>query len=157
MAAIGLAAGTASCLAGCAGIHLSDWQSSPSKVSADTPASESMTPGAVTASTAPSGSLGFAASDRGDWDMIRSTVITSLASPPTAHIEWSNPTTGDSGTISDLATLPKPRDCRSFSTTIAGVDGVRLYHAEICRGIMNTWEFSMVAAADGSLSAKAPL
>lgn len=139
-------------LSACSGIHLNDLTGSapaaPAPVEAAAAAPE---PGAITGAVAPAGSLGYAGSDRTDWDMVLSTVNASLSSPPTARIEWSNKTTGDSGTITDLTPIAakKPRDCRAFSTTIASVDGVRLYHAEICKSFMNTWEFAKLVAADG--------
>jgi len=139
-------------LGGCAGIHLlgTGSDSTPGAVSAVDSVETPAPAGSVTGSVGTSGSLGLAGSDPGDWDSIRSTVSTSLSSPPTAHIQWTNATTGNSGTISDLtsAGTPKGRDCRSFASTITAVDGVRLYHAEICKSVMNTWEFSKITAAD---------
>lgn len=138
-------------LTACSGIHLNDLTgSAPVAPAPVETASVPAEPGAITGAVAPAGSLGYAGSDRTDWDMVLSTVNSSLSSPPTAKIEWSNKTTGDSGTITDLTPLlaKKPKDCRSFSTTIASVDGVRLYHAEICKSFMNTWEFSKLVAAD---------
>jgi surface antigen len=136
-------------LAACSGIHLNDLTASaPQPVAA----SETMdsAPGAITGSVAPSGSLGYAGSEHTDWDLVLATVNTSLSAPPTARIEWSNKSTGDSGTITELTPIAakKPRDCRAFSTTIASVDGVRLYHAEVCKSFMNTWEFAKLIAAD---------
>lgn len=138
-------------LAACSGIHLNDLAGSAPPSPAPVETSSVTEPGAITGAVAPAGSLGYAGSDRTDWDMVLSTINSSLSSPPTARIEWSNKTTGDSGTITDLAPIAakKPRDCRSFSTTIASVDGVRLYHAEICKSFMNTWEFAKLIAADG--------
>lgn len=138
-------------LAACSGIHLNDITGSAPPAPAPVETSSVAEPGAITGAVAPSASLGYAGSDRTDWDMVLSTINSSLSSPPTARIEWSNKTTGDSGTITDLTPLAakKPRDCRSFSTTIASVDGVRLYHAEICKSFMNTWEFAKLVAADG--------
>jgi len=140
-------------LSGCSGIHLMDLGNpAPPAVSANgtqrvAPADET-----VTGSVAKTASLSYGATDHSDWDLIRDTVISSLAMPATAHIAWVNKSTGDTGTITDLAvsSAAKGRECRSFASTIAAVDGVHLYHAEICKGLMNAWEFSRIAAADAS-------
>jgi hypothetical protein len=139
--------------AGCSGIHLMDLGNpAPTAVSANEPLASDPASGSgsVTGSIAQSASLAYGATDHSDWDLIRRTVVASLSMPPTAHVEWSNHTTGDSGTISDLtvASAAKGRECRAFASTIAAVDGVHLYRAEICKGIMNTWEFAKIAAAD---------
>ncbi len=153
VAAMALVTALGGSLCGCAGIHLlgdtSASTSSPAASAAvdsvDMPAA-----GAITGAVSSNKPLDYDSSDHSDWDLIRSTVASSLASPSTAHIEWTNPATGNSGTVSDLAPsgTAKGRDCRSFASTIAAVDGVRLYHAEICKSVMNTWEFSKIAAAD---------
>jgi hypothetical protein len=139
-------------LGGCASIHLLGNSPAPAAeaIVSDGTTTAPETPDPVTGSVETVGSLGYAGSDRSDWDLIRSTVSASLSSPSTAHVEWANRATGNSGTISELASsgTPKGRDCHSFASTIATVDGVRLYHAEICKSVMNTWEFSKIAAAD---------
>lgn len=138
-------------LSACSGIHLNDMMGSAPPAPQPV-AVAPVEPGAITGSIAPSGSLAYAGSDHTDWDLVLATVDASLASPPGARIEWTNKTTGDSGTITDLAAIParKPRDCRAFSTTIASLDGVHLYHAEICKSFMNTWEFAKLVAADAT-------
>ncbi len=118
-------------LGGCAGIHLGATD--------------------VTGSTATSGVLAYGSGDPSDWDLIRSTVASSLSAPADARIEWRNPATGNSGTISGLAVAENANGltCRGFSSTIAGIDGVRLYKAEICKSVMKTWEFARIEPADG--------
>jgi hypothetical protein len=139
-------------LAGCASIHLMDMVNpapQTASASAANPVAADTDAGSITGSVAPAKALGYGAGDQSDWELIRKTVAASLSSPVTARIEWANQSTGDTGTISELTVAGAAgRDCRSFASTIAAVNGVRLYHAEICRGVMNTWEFSKIAAAD---------
>ncbi len=128
-----LAACLVPALAGCAGIHLSAGadHASGDLVVGDAmgDADKSAATDVVTGAVGSAGTLAYAGSAPADWDLIRSTVTASLASPATAHIEWSNRTTGDTGTISDLTASAHdgPRDCRKFASTIAGIEhmGIR--------------------------------
>jgi len=153
MAAMVALAGVAGGLSACAGIHLSDLTDTPTDTTTQTVTTANDHAGAagsITGSVAPSATAPLAAAgDHGDWEVIRTTVAAALAQPATARLEWTNHASGNSGTITELApSAVKGHDCRSFASTIAAVDGVRLYHAEICRSVMNTWEFSKIAAAD---------
>ena len=135
-------------LPGCSGIHLMDLESPAPQTSAGTTATD--VPGNVTGTVGTSVTLAYGASEPTDWEAIRKTVSSSLASPQTARIEWTNPVSGNSGTISGIRADngQDGRPCRTFEATVAGVDGVHLFHAELCLSPVRTWEFSRIAAAD---------
>ncbi|MDR3372301.1 MAG: RT0821/Lpp0805 family surface protein [Ancalomicrobiaceae bacterium] len=123
-------------LAGCGNIHLFS--------------------GDVTGATVQTGILSYAGSDHSDWDIIRAAVAKAPETPLEARIAWQNTSTGDTGTISDIAkaTREPGSNCRAFSSTIVSVDGVRLYSAEICRSVMDTWEFAKIEPADSQKTAQ---
>ena len=123
-------------LAGCGNIHLFS--------------------GDVTGATVQTGVLSYAGSDRSDWDIIRAAVAKAPETPQEARIAWQNTSTGDTGTISDIAKVVREpgSNCRDFAATIVSVDGVRLYSAEICRSVMDTWEFAKIEPADSQKIAR---
>jgi hypothetical protein len=88
---------------------------------------------------------------RSDWDTVRRTVAKAAAKAPTERIVWTNDETGNSGTISDLI-VSKSRTgsaCKGFSTTLASIDGVRLYHGQVCDEGRGDWTYTSVEPADG--------
>jgi surface antigen len=82
-----------------------------------------------------------AADPESDGEVIRRAVET--ASPiATARIEWTNPASGNSGTISELVE-GKARNgapCRAFATTLTTIEGVALYRGRACQGYTGPWD-----------------
>ena len=119
-------------LCGCGGMHLN--------------------PPEITGSTTVSrvDRLTFGDTDRGDWEAIRATVTAVPAQSADRPIPWQNPASGNSGTITQLTIVEHGRgqSCRSFASTVSALDGVKLYRAELCRSVMDTWEFAKVESAE---------
>ncbi|MEJ1157878.1 RT0821/Lpp0805 family surface protein [Prosthecomicrobium sp. N25] len=84
-----------------------------------------------------------------DWATVGKTLARAAPVRET-RVEWSNRETGNSGTISDvIAAAPRAgTPCRSFATTFASLDGVRLYHGEACRSGPDAWEVVTVRPAE---------
>lgn len=85
-----------------------------------------------------------------DWEEVRKTVASSLYAPADAKLEWVNERTGTNGTITGLVSLRAKNgaSCRQFTTTMAKIDGVRIYRAEACQGYAGQWEIINTAAAE---------
>ncbi|MDR3493710.1 MAG: RT0821/Lpp0805 family surface protein [Ancalomicrobiaceae bacterium] len=96
------------------------------------------------------GALSYAGSEHSDWEVIRATVAKAPEAPAETRISWQNTGTGDTGTITDVSKVTREpgSNCRAFSSTIVSVDGVRLYSAEICKSVVETWEFAKIEPAD---------
>jgi surface antigen len=91
--------------------------------------------------------------DPSDWEAIRTVSAERLATAGAgSEIDWSNPDTGNSGTIAPLAAM-RPQDglsCRPFVLTVSDVRGVRRYQASACRGV-DGWQLHDVTADDKAL------
>lgn len=85
-----------------------------------------------------------------DWEEVRKTVASSLFAPADARLEWVNERTGTRGTITGLVSTRAKNgaSCRQFTTTMARIDGVRLYRAEACQGYAGQWEIINTGLAD---------
>ena len=86
-----------------------------------------------------------------DGEVIRRAVVSATPSAA-ARIEWTNPASGNSGTISELveAKARNGAPCRAFATTLTTIEGVALYRGRTCQGYAGPWdlvEFGPVAAA----------
>ncbi len=83
-------------------------------------------------------------SPESDADVVRRTIERAAQAPASAPvpIAWSNPTSGNSGTISELAPAKAANGapCRDFATTLATIDGVRLYRGRACQGYTGPWD-----------------
>ncbi|WP_333821995.1 RT0821/Lpp0805 family surface protein [Pinisolibacter sp.] len=77
----------------------------------------------------------------GDGEVIRRAVETAAPSVA-AKIEWTNPASGNSGTISDLveAKARNGAPCREFATTLTTIEGVALYRGRACQGYAGPWD-----------------
>ena len=105
----------------------------------------------VTNSIAAPDALAFGGTERTDWDAIRTTVTKAPVADREARIPWHNPATGNSGTITNLTALDRRgQSCRGFASTVSAGDGVRLFRAELCKSVMDTWEFAKVESAEAS-------
>ncbi len=76
-----------------------------------------------------------------------------LGADPGLALDWSNPRTGSTGTIMPLAATQTRADgdCRSFTTTLSDLRGVRRYRAEACARPGGRFEIAQVTADDGEL------
>lgn len=85
-----------------------------------------------------------------DGEVIRRTVETARLSPGPAQLAWTNPVSGNSGTISDIveAKAKNGAPCRDFATTLTTVDGVALYRGRACQGYAGPWDLVEFARAD---------
>lgn len=89
-----------------------------------------------------------------DGDVIRRTVEQvargTAVADPTGRLTWSNPTSGNSGTISDLvaAKASNGAPCRDFATTLATIEGVSMYRGRACQGYAGPWDLVDFAPAE---------
>lgn len=79
--------------------------------------------------------------DASDWETIRRTIARAGGSAA-GRIEWSNPDTGSTGTITDLREPAKRGDilCRGFSTTVTDVQGIRRFRGDACQRTDGRWQ-----------------
>lgn len=84
-----------------------------------------------------------------DGEVIRRAVEAAVRGPGPARLEWSNPSSGHSGTLSDLTvvTAKNGAPCRDFTTTLATVEGVELYRGRACQGYAGPWDLVDFAPA----------
>ena len=88
--------------------------------------------------------------DPSDWEAVRRT----LASVPANQLDesdfaWSNPQTGSAGRITALAKSSK--NCRTFTTTINDLRGIRGYRGEACRLDKGDWRLRGIVPDDSIL------
>ena len=90
-----------------------------------------------------------AADPAGDGEVIRRTVESASRSGTPAKLEWSNPATGNSGTISDIveAKARNGAPCRDFATTLTTIEGVSLHRGRVCQGYLGPWDLVEFAPA----------
>lgn len=85
-----------------------------------------------------------------DGEMIRRRVEEAAGGIGGGPLEWRNPASGHSGTITTLVPS-KARNgasCRDFETTMATIEGVRLYRGRACQGYAGPWDLVRLEAAD---------
>ncbi len=77
-----------------------------------------------------------------DGDVIRRTVERAARADAAGHIAWSNPSSGNSGTLTDLvvAKASNGAPCRDFATTLATIEGVAMYRGRACQGYAGPWD-----------------
>lgn len=88
--------------------------------------------------------------DPSDWEMVRRTLATAVASTADGSHNWTNPATGSAGTVTALA-ASENQDCRSFAATVHDLRGVRGYRGEACSAANGGVKLSGVVADDGVL------
>lgn len=129
-------------LAGCSTITipLTGWSSTPS----------GPPPGEITGSI-PKPTVAAPAPDS-DGDVIRRTLEAAVPAPAPVKVAWKNPASGNSGTITGLTETKAQNGapCRDFETTLATIDGVRLYRGRACRGYAGPWDLVDFGPADGN-------
>jgi hypothetical protein len=70
--------------------------------------------------------------DPSDWEMVRYT-LAGASKGPAPSLDWLNPDTGSTGTITTTATAIEGKYlCRSFATTVNDLRGIRRYRGEAC-------------------------
>lgn len=123
----------------------------------DSTTTGSITPAATPAPAAPVKPLPTVVDsvDPSDWEAIRDLAARRLDGAPNGvALDWSNPDTGNSGTIAALAGA-KSRDsglaCRPIALTVSDVRGVRRYHGNACRVTADFWQLSDMTADDKTL------
>jgi surface antigen len=132
-------------LAGCGSITIPLTGSSPPVPQT----TASLATGAPALPALPS-SLAYDTLGDADWEIVRKTVASSLFATADSRLEWRNDRTGTSGTLTDM-TATRARNgaaCRTFTTTMAKIDGVRLYRGEACQGYAGEWEIVSTAPVD---------
>lgn len=128
-------------LGGCSTMRpLSGWMSSSHE-----PAIDEITTGSI-----PKPTIATPTPDS-DGEVIRRTVETAARAEGSAKLEWANPASGNSGTITDLvvAKAKNGAPCRDFATTLATVEGVSLYRGRACQGYAGPWDLVDFAPAPG--------
>jgi surface antigen len=89
--------------------------------------------------------------DPSDWEMVRRAVTNVSAKETPNAIEWQNPDTGSSGTISSLAAAAARTSsalCRGFATTVNDFTGVRRYRGQACQLNDGRWQLFGVKLDD---------
>jgi len=92
--------------------------------------------------------------DPSDWETVRRTLATALLNGDNKPLDWDNPDTGSSGTITPTVELASGQDsrCRLFATTLSDYHGVRRFRGEICRQSDGRWQLLTVSPDDATLS-----
>ncbi len=89
-----------------------------------------------------------------DWQAIRAVAASRFRTAPTGTpLDWSNPDTGNSGTVAALGD-PKQSgalSCRAFVLTVSDVRGVRRYQGDACRSGEDAWQLFNMTADDKTL------
>ena len=72
------------------------------------------------------------------------TVVADAISPKTSELAWSNPDTGNSGTILaiDKFVGSSGQKCKKFQTTVDSFMGISLYDGETCEVKRGSWVLS---------------
>lgn len=85
----------------------------------------------------------------GDSEAIRRVVETAVPSGGAA-LAWSNPATGNSGTITELVATRGVDGgaCRDFRATVATIAGVGLYAGRACRSHLGLWDLVRLDPTD---------
>ncbi len=129
-------------LSGCGiAMPLSEWIS-------PTPAAEAPPPEEITGSipmpTPRSSAIG-------DSEAIRRVVETAVPSAGAA-LAWTNPATGNSGTITELVAIrgADGSACRDFRATVATIAGVGLYAGRACKGHLGLWDLVRLDPTDAA-------
>ncbi len=89
-----------------------------------------------------------------DWQAIRAVAAGRFRTAPNgAPLDWSNPETGNSGTVAALADPKKSGalSCRAFVLTVSDVRGVRRYQGDACRSGDDSWQLFNMTADDKTL------
>ncbi|MBZ9934784.1 hypothetical protein LB518_00635 [Mesorhizobium sp. BR1-1-16] len=90
-----------------------------------------------------------------DWETIRTLAADRLAEAPNGDpLDWTNPDTGNEGTIAALADArirTGGLSCRPIALTVSDVRGVRRYHGHACRSIDGSWQLFDMSADDQAL------
>ena len=126
-------------LGGCSTIRpLSGWMSSSNAPPADE----------ITTASIPKPTVVQTAPDS-DGEIVRRTVEAAAKGEAAVKLEWANPASGNSGTITDLAAsrAKNGAPCRDFATTLATIEGVSLYRGRACQGYAGPWDLVDFAPA----------
>ncbi|SHE73606.1 outer membrane surface antigen [Kaistia soli DSM 19436] len=90
-----------------------------------------------------------------DWESIRTLAANRLADAPNGDaLDWTNPDTGNEGTIAALADTRSRTgglSCRPIALTVSDVRGVRRYHGHACRSVDGSWQLFDMSADDKAL------
>lgn len=90
-----------------------------------------------------------------DWEAIRSKAAAIIpAASAGSSVDWSNPSTGSSGSVSPIATAePKGNTrCRAFAATLNDIRGARRYRSQACLQNNGKWVIGPPTAEDAFLS-----
>jgi len=89
-----------------------------------------------------------------DWKTVRRGIARATSDPALNRtLDWRNPETGTTGTLTVLDTVTATNDpkCRNFQTTVNDVRGIRHYRGEACEIADGRWELFGVLADDSKL------
>lgn len=116
-------------------------------------ASKKMTDAIRTSSLVKSAQASSAGVDGSDWEAVRRTLAAEFVAGRSGTVDWTNPDTGSSGTITTISTVSHngADACRYFATTIHDIHGVRRYRGEICQD-KDRWRLTKVQPDDAVLS-----
>lgn len=90
--------------------------------------------------------------DPTDWQSLKEAIAAAPATP-TGDIDWTNPITGTSGTVSVAAAAKAGKlSCRTFATTINDVRGAQHFRGQACMAGAGDIQLRGVAADDLTVS-----
>jgi surface antigen len=90
--------------------------------------------------------------DPSDWETMRQVVAGIAPADADLTRPWTNPQTGSYGSITVGAAEQRSGGaCRSFSTTVSDLRGVRRYRGEACQPVGGRWQLSDIRADDSKL------
>lgn len=86
-----------------------------------------------------------------DGDVIRRRIEDAVATPAAEPLQWTNPGSGHSGTITRIVTARAVNGapCRDFDTTVVSVAGIHLYRGQACQGYAGPWDLVRLDPVDG--------
>lgn len=90
--------------------------------------------------------------DASDWETVRRTIARS-SSIGSDQMDWNNPDTGTTGTVTVLAMMERDgaARCRPFTTTLNDARGIRHYRGEACLRTDGRWQLFGIKADDAKL------
>jgi surface antigen len=91
--------------------------------------------------------------DPSDWETVRRAVASAPVDGVDGGIDWSNPDTGSTGTITAYPVVAGKDGtlCRTVATTVSDLRGVRRYRGQSCQRRDGRWQLFSFTADDAKL------
>jgi surface antigen len=88
--------------------------------------------------------------DPSDWETVRRS-LAAVAVDKTITVEWANPDTGSTGTVTAIP-VAGANSCRAFATTVSDPHGIRRYSGQLCRLSDGRWQIARISPVDAHFS-----